>query len=319
MKNWIRFAIACIAVGVVGMSIFGFEFGDDRIAYEKQFAFSKAGTHSLVMRTDSSTYIQFVPSEDEQISVLFKGKWHQDAINRIEQTALEGSTLTIDTSAKDSFQFLSFNLDFSDNRIEVRIPSDKTLDELVLDNISSNNDITGVQARHVSISSTSGDFNLEDVQANQLTVNLSSGNLDMKDVTAKDSASFDMISGEIELENLTSSRIAVKLQSGSIEAAGIQGQLEVKSTSGDIEIEDLHGDASIEVQSGNVEVSQSVRGNLDIRAVSGDVDVIAAHDFAGFYDVQAVSGSVHAPESPRTGTELIKVRTTSGNIQIEQP
>lgn len=319
MKNWLRFGIACIAVGVVGMSIFGFEFGDDRVAYEKELAFSEAGIHSLVMRTDSSTNIKFVPTEEDQITVLFTGKWHQDAIDRIEQTAPEGSTLTVDTTAEDSFQFLSFNLDFSDNHIEVRMPSDKTLDELIVDNISSSNDITGVKARHVAISSTSGDFKLEDVQASQLAVSLSSGNLDMKNVMAKDSASFEMISGDIELEDFSSSQIAVKLQSGSIEAAAIQGQLEVKSTSGDIEIDDLHGDASIEVQSGNVEVGQSVIGNLDIRAVSGDVEVIAAPDFAGFYDVQAVSGSIHAPESPRTGTELIKVRTTSGNIQIEQP
>lgn len=319
MKNWVRFAIACIVVGVVGMSIFGFEFGDDRVAYEQRLEFNDADISSLLIRTDDSTNITFVPSGDHQISVRFEGKWKQEAIDRMEQTAPEGNSLIIDTTSEDSFHLFTFNMDFSDNHIEIRIPSNKALEDLELDNVSSDSDISGIHAKNVSIKSTSGDLNLEDVQAMQLMVSLTSGSLEMKDVTAEGSASFDLLSGDVELENITSSKIEGKIQSGNIEATEIHGRVEVKSTSGDIEIEELYGDATVVVQSGNVEISQAQKGNLDIKTVSGDVDVTAASDFAGFYDVQAVSGSVRAPESLRTGTELIKVRASSGNIKIEQP
>ena len=319
MKNAIRLAILCIVVGLVGVAFFGFEFGDKREDYEQELSFHAEDVDSLLVQTEDSTRIIFTPSDENNVSVHFKGKWNTDTIQRIKQLQPENALLTVDTRSKDSFSFFSFTTDFSKNIMEISIPKEKWLTEVTLDNVSSDNDIAGLYAKRITLKSTSGNLNLNNIQADELSIKLTSGKMKADQVKVSENASFELTSGNVKLSSMEANETTMKLQSGDVQVEDIQGNVKVSLTSGNLKVNGLSGEGTIRVKSGNIHLVQKTTGNLDIETISGNINVVAASDFAGFYDAQAVSGNVRTPDSLRTGTELMKIRSTSGDINVTQP
>ncbi|WP_211747351.1 DUF4097 family beta strand repeat-containing protein [Paenibacillus sp. Marseille-Q4541] len=319
MKNAIRLAVLCIVVGLIGVAFFGFEFGDKRVDYDQELSFQAEDIDSLLVKTEDSTHIIFTSTDENNVSVHFKGKWKPDTIEGLKQLQPENARLTVDTRSKDSFSFFSFSTDFSKNVMEISIPKEKWLTEVSLDNVSSDNDITGLYAKRITLKSTSGNLNLSNIQAEELSAKLTSGTMKADQVKASEFASFELTSGNLKLSSIEAKEITTKQQSGDVQAKDIQGNYNASLTSGNLTVDGLAGEGTIRMKSGDVDIVQKTKGNLDIETISGNVDVEATSDFAGFYDVQATSGNIHTPDSLRTGTELIKVRTISGDIKITQP
>ncbi|MNP77902.1 hypothetical protein D3C76_1754200 [compost metagenome] len=63
-------------------------------------------------------------------------------------------------------------------------------------------------------------------------------------------------------------------------------------------------------------MSEQRSDNLDISVGSGNASLSTDAQFKGFYDLHTGSGNITAPDSLRQTQDLIKVRTTSGNIRI---
>lgn len=319
MKNAIRLALLCIVVGLIGVAFFGFEFGDKREDYDQKLSFDAAIVDSLLVQTEDSTRIIFTSSDDSDVSVHFKGKWNPDTIQRLNQLQPENALLTMNTRSKDSFSFFSFSTDFSKNVIEITVPKGKQFTEFTLDNVSSDNDISGLTAGRVTLTSTSGNLNLNDIEADEFSAKLTSGEVKADQVKASKDARFELTSGNVKLSTIEAADITLKLQSGDVKVEDIQGDINASLTSGNLKINGLSGEGTIRMKSGNIDLVQNTAANLDIETISGNIKVTAASDFAGFFDAQAVSGNVRTPDSLRTGTELIKIRATSGDINITQP
>lgn len=319
MKNAIRLALLCIVVGLIGVAFFGFEFGDKREHYDQKLSFDAAIVDSLLVQTEDSTRIIFTSSDDNDVSVHFKGKWNPDTIQRLNQLQPENTLLTMNTRSKDSFSFFSFSTDFSKNVIEITVPKGKQFTEFTLDNVSSDNDISGLTAGRVTFTSTSGNLNLNDIEADEFSAKLTSGEVKADQVKVSKDARFELTSGNVKLSTIEAADITLKLQSGDVKVEDIHGDIKASLTSGNLKINGLSGEGTIRMKSGDIELVQNTAANLDIETISGNIKVAAASDFAGFFDAQAVSGNVRTPDSLRTGTELIKIRATSGDINITQP
>ncbi|WP_454193431.1 DUF4097 family beta strand repeat-containing protein [Paenibacillus sp. Marseille-Q7038] len=319
MKNAIRLAILCIVVGLVGVTIFGYEFGDKREDYDQELSFQDANVNSLLVQTEDSTNIVFTSTDDDHVSVHFKGKWNPDTIERLQQLQPENELLTINTRSKDSFSFFSFSTDFSRNIMEISVPKEKRLTEFTLEIVSSDQDITGLNAERIVLTSTSGNLNLNHIQANEFSAKLTSGEVKADQVKVTEAASLELTSGNVKLSSIEAKEITMKLQSGDVKIEDIHADVKASLTSGNFKVNGLSGEGTIRVKSGDIHLVQNEATDLDIETISGNINVVAASDFAGFFDAKAVSGNVRTPDSLRTGTELIKIRTTSGNINITQP
>lgn len=319
MKNAIRLAVLCIIVGIIGIAFFGYEFGDERIAYDQQLSFPATEIDSLDLQTEDSTRIVFKSTEEDTVSVHFKGKWNPDTVQRLEKLQPENTRLTIDTRSKGSFSFLNFSTDFSTNIMEISIPNQKWLTDVTLNNTSSDNEISDLYAKHITLKATSGNLKLQNIQADDLTVTLTSGTLKADQIKTAQAARIELTSGNVKISSMEAANITITQKSGDIKMDDILGDVDAKLTSGNLVLNGLSGQGTVRMTSGDIRLIQNTNDNVDIETTSGNVTITAASDFAGFYDAQATFGSVHTPDSLRTGTELMKVRTTSGDINITQP
>lgn len=113
--------------------------------------------------------------------------------------------------------------------------------------------------------------------------------------------------------------LQVSLSSGNVYLYDIEAtQVETSLNSGNLSIKGLISERVVlKTGSGNITIIQSNVNTLDVEAGSGNVTITPASQFSGFYDLQANSGSVRAPESKRETTDVIKVRTRSGNIKVK--
>lgn len=319
MKNAIRLAILCIVVGLIGVTLFGYEFGDKREDYDQKLSFDAANVNSLLVQTEDSTNIVFTSTDDDQVSVHFKGKWNPDTIEQLNQLQPENALLTINTRSKDSFSFFSFSTDFSKNEMEISVPKQKRLSEFTLEIVSSDQNITGLNADRITLTSTSGNLNLNNIKANAFSAKLTSGEVKADQIEVAEAVSFELTSGNVKLSSIEADEITMKLQSGDVKIEDIQGDLKASLTSGNLKINGLTGEGTIRMKSGDIQLVQNTAAGLDIETISGNINVTAASDFAGYFDAQTVSGNVRTPDSLRIGPELIKIRATSGNINITQP
>ena len=160
---------------------------------------------------------------------------------------------------------------------------------------------------------------MNNINANELSAKLTSGEVKANQVKVAEAASLELTSGNVNLSSIEADEITMKLQSGDVKIEDMHADVKANLTSGNFKVNGLSGEATIRVKSGDIHLVQDTADNLDIETISGNINVVAASDFAGFFDAQAVSGNVRTPDSLRTGTELIKIRATSGNINITQP
>ncbi|MGP1910114.1 DUF4097 family beta strand repeat-containing protein [Metabacillus sp. JX24] len=123
-------------------------------------------------------------------------------------------------------------------------------------------------------------------------------------------------SGKLRAESITAGRLSLTSKSGDITAEQIQGDAEIQLHSGEIKVDGLKGALAVQSTAGNVTVTGQRSDSLDISVRSGDVTLSPDPEFIGFYDLKTTSGNITAPESPKKTTDVIKVRTVSGDIRI---
>ncbi|MGD7009214.1 DUF4097 family beta strand repeat-containing protein [Metabacillus sp. 84] len=123
-------------------------------------------------------------------------------------------------------------------------------------------------------------------------------------------------SGKLRTEAISAGRLKLTSKSGDITAERIQGDAKIQMHSGDIKVDGLKGTLAVQSTSGNVNVTGQRSDSMDISARSGDVTLSPDPEFKGFFVLKTTSGNITAPESPQGTTDVIKVRTVSGDIRI---
>ncbi|WP_405154260.1 DUF4097 family beta strand repeat-containing protein [Paenibacillus sp. FSL K6-0108] len=296
-KKWIALAILCIGIGLLGTSIYGVEFGDQREDYSKRWEFKNDELHNIMMNANFSADVEFIVSPDSNGYIEVDGKWDQATIEAFEQATLSNGTFTLSQKERMRLQFFTLYWNDLRQKITVALPEGHQLDE-------------------VNIVSSSSDLDLEGLHANTLDINNTSGSIHLQDITVP-TIQLDLTSGDIKAAAIAGD-MEVKQTSGSFTLNGINGDVTRSVQSGDTKITQLNGAADVKFTSGSVKIEQEVSGPMDVSGQSGDISIQAAPDFDGIYDAQATSGDVNIPDSPMVSRDVIKARTTSGSIKIKQ-
>ncbi|OPA74713.1 hypothetical protein BVG16_23450 [Paenibacillus selenitireducens] len=288
-------ATCCIIVGIIGLIMYGVEDPKNKMVdYTKKWSIDAAGLKNLKITTDFNMDVEFIESTDQSNYIELTGKLPEDVIQHLD--SLQPNAGSFDLSLQYSRSFQLFSFDFpKDQKVVVALAKDAKLQSIESDSGSSNISFEGVHAEKINFVASSGNIDVEHIQGAHIQIEGNSGNISGKG-----------IEGDLQ----------TKLTSGNIKLQDVKGDLQAHATSGNIKVNNHEGAASIRASSGNVELEQRTISPLDVSAESGNVRIFVPETFDGFYDVQTGSGDMSVPESKLTTKDVIKARTSSGNVKI---
>jgi hypothetical protein len=159
-------------------------------------------------------------------------------------------------------------------------------------------DVVGAAARESVFASDSGSIRIEELRGGAATVQTGSGS--------------------IRLERFEGGSLSLRTDSGSIRAGTVIAGLDAASDSGNIRIERLNGRGAVRTDSGSIHIVKDDGSGLDVTSDSGSVRIQLPAAFNGIYDLRSASGAIRHPDRSGTSGEVIRVRTDSGSILVEQ-
>lgn len=280
IKKLTLIGVVLLLIGVIGIIITGFNFGDELPYHEKKWSFDAHELQRLVLESRSNSFdVEFIKSTDGSSYVEFRGYLEQENFDLLDSAKLSNGTLKLNIQQKRILHFVHMQISSNHRQFTVALPDDHLLESLSVSLSSANGGFDNIIAQNVEINTSSGNITIDGLESDQLNLETSSGNIRARDIIADTRA---------------------------------------KSGSGTIKITNLAGQGKIDSSSGNIEVVQQGTEQLDAQARSGNVTITASPQFSGFYDLQSSSGNIKSPESKRQTSDLIKVRTKSGNIRINE-
>lgn len=282
VKKLSTVAIGFIVIGLIGVFYFGFEFGDEYPAYEMKWEFESDELNDLMIESSSySVEVTFIKSGSKSNYILSQGNINEEIIERLENTTIQNGSLQLSYKLNSirNIRLFNFNWGSARQHITVALADEKLLDKLEVD-------------------LSSGSIRVDEAVAEQVHLSVSSGSMRVTDLYAENAV--------------------LQARSGGINLERIHANIDANVSSGRIRVSELDGAGKFKASSGSIHIAQATVHPLEVEARSGSVRITAAPDFRGFYDLQANSGRVRAPESLRETTDVIKVRTSSGSITVEQ-
>jgi hypothetical protein len=284
-KLWYLTAIGLILIGLTGIISFGWKTNDDLAVFEKKWTFTATELRNLHIISDYNVDVAFVKSTDGSNSIQLKGRGSKKMIDKTMKSEISSRSLKLDLTQLPK-KFINF-FDFSSIGVKEDLVISLT-DEFLLDNLmikldSSNltvTDAANVQITDTDLSTDSGNLTIDNLKSGRLNANVDSGNINGNKITA--------------------------------------GIITASTDSGNIKFENVTGRAYLLVDSGNINLYKLDNSDAELSADSGNVYVQVPASFAGFYDLQADSGTIHSPDPKRETKDYVKARTDSGNITVEQ-
>ena len=154
----------------------------------------------------------------------------------------------------------------------------------------------------VNLFTSSGTIRIDDMEADNFTVKSSSGTIKVENITAK-TADISASSGTINADDVSFDSANVVASSGTIKISGKLLQANVKCSSGTIKVENevkFEKDSSFTNSSGTIKLH-----------------LVPSDEY--YFETNATTGSIRNElESNRFGNVTIKVKTTSGSININK-
>lgn len=233
----------------------------------------------IVDGASSDVKIEFIESASETANISISGKVEPVVAERIKNTVFANEALKLDLETNGTVRFVQFGFTDTEINIQVSMPKSDELNHLQVSMSSGNAKVIGAAVDYITLESKSGNATISDIQAIEAAISSQSGNLKIENITSKLMASTD---------------------------------------SGNINIKTLTGELDADSKSGNITINQEESSDATVTTSSGDVKFIAANNFDGFYDVRSNSGTVSAPENNGNSDEIIKIKTSSGNITVKQ-
>jgi len=282
-------AVSFICAGVILMVTGNFSIAVEQIDDSKTF---NTGDINKISMNITSTDINIIPSEDEDIRVHFYGEVSTNRNRDIPSLVAyeSGDELRIEI-IKPRTVFIGINVWRTE--LDIYIPED-SLEVLKIDVVSSDIKVSGLKVDEFEYNGVSGDLKGESVFAEDIKFNTTSGDVSLKSYTGD--ADIRVVSGDLVLED-----------------GSLNDNIKLVTISGDVYIE------------------QEVPSNMDIKTTSGDVGINISED-AGFYlKASTVSGEIDnrfpikITSSGRrslegkvgSGEKEIVVSTISGDIKVD--
>jgi hypothetical protein len=246
--------------------------------------------------------IRFAASASGDNAVKIEGKASPGIVKRIRSAEVENGVLHLQFKEPrrwrwDFFPFRALN---GKQTVTVELTDEAmaALESFRADADSGSLQVSGAVARESVIASDSGSIRIGSLKGNAATVRTDSGS--------------------IRLERFEGGSLSLRSDSGGIHAGTVNAGLKAGSDSGGIRVERLNGYGEIRTISGSVHVVKDDDTGLAVTTDSGSVRITVPASYGGTYDLMSDTGSVSHPEPAGTSGEVIRVRTDSGSIRIEQ-
>lgn len=286
MKKFWYFTASClIVIGIAGTLAYDWKSDDGGLSgFEKKWTFSADDLRKLHIVSDYDVNVTFVKSTDGQNSIQLNGRGTKKMVEKALATEISSQSLMLNLTRmpKKYIHFFDFSYASAKEEFVISVADDSVLDSLKVELDSGSivmTDAAFIRISDAELSADSGNLTINNFKSDNLDLDVDSGNLKGNHITADLTASVD--SGSIKFENMT-------------------------------------GRTNLSVDSGNIKLYKLDNSEADISADSGNVYVQVPSGFAGFYDLQADSGTIDSPESKRQTNDYVKVRTDSGNITVEE-
>ncbi|HIW35089.1 MAG TPA: DUF4097 domain-containing protein [Candidatus Paenibacillus intestinavium] len=298
-KQWIATAIILIGIGIIGLAFNKFALGDNTTKnIEKSWTFDANTLNNItIIGTSNNLDVEFVQSDSDTGSIVVSGNTDKATVDQINKASIVNNNYELDLTTAFKLQFFSFNFEDSKIHITVSLPKDHVLETVYIDTNSGNLNAEHILVQQATITTKSGNLNVAAIQAKQAAVTTNSGNLKAEDLKAE--------------------TISLTTKSGNLNADNITGTLQASANSGNIKMTNASGHVTAESSSGNITISQSTVQGADVNASSGNVTFTVAEGFSGFYELRSNSGTIKAPDSIGTSSDMIKINTKSGNIKVK--
>ncbi|MEF2968251.1 DUF4097 family beta strand repeat-containing protein [Paenibacillus sp. M1] len=311
-KRWSWLAIVLIVIGVAGMAYQKFEFKSEDPYFERKWKLE--ALESLAVESSYNMEVEFIDSPDGSNYIELSGDLPQDTIDRLESASITGPDVDLDLTEKFKFSFLTIDFQSHKQHLTVALADRGLLEQISFKLGSNNGNLTGLRAKNIELAANSGNLTVSSINAGQLAMKTTSGNLTATDIVGN--TEIRIGSGTIKVKNLKGD-LAAHGSSGSISVDEAEGNMEASLNSGSIKVNGFTGNGMFKTTSGNVTLNGQRSDSLDISVSSGNVTLDPDPGFKGIYDLKTSSGTVKSPESPMETKDIIKIRTTSGNIKVQ--
>lgn len=161
-----------------------------------------------------------------------------------------------------------------------------------------------------NIHTSSGDIMAPNLESNIITFEASSGKIECGNIN---NGSFKSSSGDITIGS--GNEVTLQTSSGNIKA-GDFNKLSAEASSGDIEINRIEEYCNLKTSSGNIDIEAlNIIENSSIDAKSGNVDINGKNDI--YVETETGSGNDNVNTNNRKSDIVLKITTTSGNINVD--
>ncbi|MBC1372522.1 DUF4097 domain-containing protein [Listeria booriae] len=338
-KKLLIIGVILLVIGGIGMA---FTFNSTNVvdrgtAYSREWKLADGDISQIKVLGDEDMQVTFAESTTGKNYVTMSGNLDKNTIKRLDDSVKENQdSLTINVENKQEWMsFLDFKI-YGKQQVTIYLTKDAKLAQLESNLNSSDLVIKGAVADNVTLTSGSGSIEATDVKAKSTKAKNNSGDIELRgiagnvDVTNSsgesdvlgmkgDSLSVSSNSGDIEVKQVKVNTAMLKNSSGSIDGEQVEGVVKAENNSGDVDLSDLSDETTVTNSSGETDLSfLDVKANVAVNANSGDVSIEIPSAFDGFLDLRSNSGDIKAPNSKPSSDRVIKVRTSSGNIKVEQ-
>lgn len=303
MNRKTRNTIGVILVVIGIIALLQFAFGDEKSeAYEHTVPLGEQVREIRIESNSLSLDINFVAGSSEQSSVRIEGQAAPEIVGRIKSARVENGVLHLRFKESWRWGLGLFNFTQWDEKQTVTVSlTDEAMASLESFKVNADSgsiSVSGAAVREGEIETDSGSIRIGSLRGDAVTVRSDSGG--------------------IRVERFEGGSLSIRSDSGGIHAGTVSASLKAVSHSGGITIDHLNGVGEIKTDSGSIRVVKDDDTGMDVTSDSGIVQITVPASFSGSYDLKSDSGSIRHPDPVGASGEVIKVRTDSGSITIEQ-
>ncbi|MBC2284821.1 DUF4097 domain-containing protein [Listeria booriae] len=338
-KKLLIIGVILLVIGGIGMA---FTFNSTNVvdrgtAYSREWKLADGDISQIKVSGDEDLQVTFAESTTGKNYVTMSGNLDKDTIKRLDDSVKENQdSLTINVDNKQEWMsFLDFKI-YGKQQVTIYLTKDAKLAQLESNLNSSDLMVQGAVADNVTLTSGSGSIEAADVKAKSIKAKNNSGDIELRSIAGNvdvtnssgesdilgmkgDNLNVSSNSGDIEVKQAKINTATLKNSSGSIDGEQIEGVVKAENNSGDVDLSDLSDETTVTNSSGETDLSfLDVKANVAVNADSGDVSIEIPSTFDGFLDLRSNSGDIKAPNSKPSSDRVIKVRTSSGSIKVEQ-
>ena len=317
MKKLNILLIAIFGIGLLGalilMSSFG-GFGFNTVSlYEKKVL--KNDKIKQIDITHTSTDVKIIPTKGQNLTVELNGKVSKRVQDQYKLEVKEdGEKVKIAVIRDDNQWFSVFDLNNGNVDLNLKLP-EKIYEWIQIDLLSGDMDLNEIQAKKVSLNTSSGDINVEKSEIEKtLSINSLSGDLMLQNLKAE-MLHVDLESGDSSIKHAETKSVMLASKSGNVQMNDVKGDLEVVVSSANTKIvnKEMNSDIKIESSSGDVDIhfqKQPQSLNLNYEGVSGDGTVQLEGMLYEEKSDHRIKGRIGK------GEKILEVMTASGNFNL---